>query len=211
MIVFLGIISAIALLALIVYALHKFQQIEKEESVDRNSPLPPLPSHQVLDDSPANPMPAHAERDWQQLAKELKENGQLRQALEVCESAFPQMGAFKQACVLLRAEIREAKRAGKSIEQCLAQLYKVCAMAALFHDRNPGTPVIPSSALKNIRYADFANLPMPYKDLGYAHLKLLTSTDRKMLEAIWGEPDTHQHAREFHKDAWLRIMSKYPK
>ncbi|MGB4248200.1 MAG: hypothetical protein WBJ75_10820 [Pseudohongiellaceae bacterium] len=207
MIAFLVIISAIALLTLIVYALHKFQQKEKEESVDRNSPLPPLPLHQTLDDAVSDKDRPSADKDWQLLVKELKEGGQIRQALDVCMAAYPQMGAFKQACVLLRAEVRDARRRGASPQESLAELYRVSAMAALFHEKVPGTPVIPANVLKNIKYADFRHLLMPYKDLGYAHLKLLTPTDLKIMDEIWGAPNNHRHVREFHEAAWSQVLA----
>lgn len=207
MIAFLGILSAIALLTLIVYALHKFQQKEKEESVDRNSPLPPLPLPEVFDDAIARKGRASEVRNWQLLVKALKESGQVRQALEICTSEYPQMGAFKQACVLLRAEVREARRQGTSAQQSLAELYKVSAMAAFFHEKITGQPVIPANSLKNINYAEFDHLLMPYKELGTVHLKLLTPTDVKIMEEIWGAPNTHRHVREFHDAAWSQVLT----
>lgn len=207
MIVFLGVFSAIALLALIVYALHKFQQKEKEESVDRNSPLPPLPPPQMLDDGGRASRRVQDEKDWSLEVKSLKESGQFRAALDVCKSAYPQMGAFKQACVLLRAEIREERRRGKSVQECLAELYRVSAMAAFFHEKIADSPAISASTLRSFRCADFDHLVMPYKQLGHTHLKLLTPTDIKMLEDMWGPADSHQHVREFHHVAWQEVLA----
>lgn len=207
MIVFLGVFSAIVLLALIVYALHKFQQKEKEESVDRNSPLPPLPLPQVLDDNGRATRRAPDEKDWSLEVKSLKKSGQFRAALDVCKSAYPQMGAFKQACVLLRAEIREERRRGNNVQDCLTELYRVSAMAAFFHEKIIGSPAISASILKGLEYADFEHLAMPYKQLGHEHLKLLTPTDIKMLDDMWGPADSHQHVRELHHVAWQEALA----
>ena len=209
MIVFLGFFSAIALLALIVYALHKFQQKEKKESVDRNSPLPPLPLQKIFDDSAPGRRRIPENKNWQLLVRNLKDGGQIRQALDVCICAYPQMGAFKQACVLLRAEVREAKRRGTDPHRSLSELYKTSAMAAFFHGKIAGSAVIPASAFKNLRYGDFEHLSMPYKELGYVYLKLLTPTDIKVMEEVWGAPDSHRHVREFHEVAWQQVLTHF--
>lgn len=206
MIVIFGVFAAIVLLLLIVYVLHKLQQKEKEKSVDRSSPLPPLSLHQIVEDNWQDQLTVQEDHDWQVVARQLKDDGQFRRALGVCRSAYPQMGAFKQSCILLRAEIRELKRRGKDVEECLAELYKVCAMAALFHEKNSDTPVLSASALKKVPYAEFEKLSMPYKELGFAHLKLLTATDLKMMGNIWGAPNRHRHVRDFHMGAWQQIL-----
>src|SRR5690606_21310838 len=118
-------LTALALLALIVYLLHAHQQQQKIDSVDRAVPLPPLEGEIHLPDAeapipaveltpePEPPVPVAAvaqvvpSADWLARSRTLKEQGDFDQALEIARSAYPQIGAFRQACVILRAQLRE--------------------------------------------------------------------------------------------------------
>lgn len=50
-------------------------------------------------------------------------------------------------------------------------------------------------------------LDMPWADIGYLELRLLTKSDRKQLVHMSGEPETHQSARIFHDKQWLTAIS----
>ncbi|MBU1362155.1 MAG: hypothetical protein KJ901_25795 [Gammaproteobacteria bacterium] len=224
----LSILAAIGLLVLIVWALHRNQRIENQESVDRNLPLPPIELKQSdaneLSDvedmlgiepesSPApRPAPVAAKVElsdsvaspdqWLVRSRECASQGDFEAALQLCESALPQMGAFRQSCVVLRAQIRELKKKRHSHSHALEQLYQLAAQADFFHGKTPNTKALAPSAVKQIDYAAWKALSSPYAVLGYKHVSLLTKTDAKWLVQEWGEPESHGYMRELHLAQW---------
>lgn len=226
---------ALGLLALIVYLLHSYQQQQKIDSVDRTVPLPPLQGDISLvgnrssidtrdlpaatpatsdmaateestlrPSEPAEPMAATI--DWLAKSRALKEQNNFDQALEVTRSAYPQIGAFRQACVILRAQLREQHKQGHEQEETLRALYHTCALAAFFHARDNEIPPLSLSAQRRLNDRSWLQLPMPYDQLGTLHLDLLTTTDLKMLTATWGKPLRHQRARQYHAHAWNALQ-----
>ena len=214
----LSILAAIGLLVLIVWALHRNQRIENQESVDRNLPLPPIELKQSdaneLSDvedmlgiepepSPApRPAPVASPDQWLVRSRECASQGDFETALQLCESALPQMGAFRQSCVVLRAQIRELKKKRQSHSHALEQLYQLAAQADFFHGKTPNTEALPPSAVKQIDYTVWKTLSSPYAVLGYKHVSLLTKTDAKWLVQEWGEPESHGYMRELHLAQW---------
>lgn len=220
----LSILAAIGLLALIVWALHRNQRIENQESVDRNLPLPPIELKQsdanelsdvedMLGIEPA-PRPAPVTTtvelsetipspdQWLVRSREYAAQGDFESALQQCQSALPQMGAFRQSCVVLRAQIRELKKQQQSYTNALEQLYRFASQADFFHGKTANTNALPPSAVKQIDYAAWKSLSSPYAVLGYEHVSLLTKTDAKWLVKEWGEPESHGFMRELHLAQW---------
>lgn len=222
----LSILAAIGLLVLIVWALHRNQRIENEENVDRNLPLPPLELSESevtqiadLDDSlgivetstarhptpPPSPILASAVEpsdQWLASSRESLARGKYDKALQQCHGALPQMGAFRQSCVVLRAQIRELKRKRQPCASALSQLYVLAAQADFFHGKTPNTKALAPSALKQVDYARWMTLRSPYAVLGFEHVSLLTKTDAKWLVQEWGEPESHSFMRELHIAQW---------
>lgn len=224
----LSILAAIGLLALIVWALHRNQRIENQESVDRNLPLPPIELKQsdanelsdvedmlgIEPESSPAPRPAPVTTkvelsdtvaspdQWLVRSRECASQGDFEAALQLCESALPQMGAFRQSCVVLRAQIRELKKKRQSHSHALEQLYQLAAQADFFHGKTPNTKALAPSAVKQIDYAAWKALSSPYAVLGYKHVSLLTKTDAKWLVQEWGEPESHGYMRELHLAQW---------
>ena len=222
----LSILAAIALLVLIVWVLHRNQRKEKEKSVDRNLPLPPLDlkdaevtQMSTLEDifgitpEPAAPLSSAPEvvaapsEQWLVNSREFLAIGKFDKALQECDSALPQMGAFRQACVVMRAQIRELKKQGQAYASALEQLYQLAAVADFFHGRTPGTRTLSTSALKQIDYASWKTLSSPYAVLGFQHLSLISKTDAKWLVQEWGEPDSHSLMRELHAAQWHNLYN----
>ena len=224
----LSILAAIGLLALIVWALHRNQRIENQESVDRNLPLPPIELKQsdanelsdvedmlgIEPESSPAPRPAPVTTkvelgdavaspdQWLVRSRECASQGDFEAALQLCESALPQMGAFRQSCVVLRAQIRELKKKRQSYSHALELLYQLAAQADFFHGKTPNTKALPPSAVKQIDYAAWKAISSPYAVLGYKHVSLLTKTDAKWLVQEWGEPESHGYMRELHLAQW---------
>jgi len=174
----LSILATIGLLALIVWALHRNQQRENEENVDRNLPLPPLQlndhdvgeipvAEEILGIAPVTSQKTEqapiARKDtkltvpetadtWLSSSREALPRGDFESALQACSSALPQMGAFRQSCVVLRAQIRELKKQGKSDSRALEQLYQFAAHADFFHGKVADTKTLPTSAIKQVNY-----------------------------------------------------------
>lgn len=224
----LSILAAIGLLALIVWALHRDQRRKNEESVDRNLPLPPLELNQrdatqissveeILGISeayttrPAPPAPqtrastAQPPERWLSGSRELLAEGKYNEALRQCRSALPQLKAFRQSCVVLRAQIRELKKKRRPYAVELEQLYRFAALADFFHGKAPNTNALPPSAVRQIDFAAWQSLSSPYAALGFDHLNLLTKTDTKWLLQEFGEPDSHGFMRELHCAQWNEL------
>jgi len=236
-------LTALGLLALIVYLLHSHQQQQKIDSVDRTVPLPPLdgdirlpgvesptaaveinttavsepepePEPEPESEPPAPaaalPEPTVPSVDWLARSRALKEQDEFDQALEIARGAFPQIGAFRQACVILRAQLREARKAQPEQhpqqEAVLGALYHTCALAAFFHGSDDRVPPLSLSAQRRLRERSWLTLAMPYDQLGTLHLDLLTTTDIRLLTAAWGKPSQHQQVRHYHADAWNALQ-----
>ena len=228
----LSILAAIGLLVLIVWALHRNQRRKNEESVDRNLPLPPLQLSESevsamagiedmfgIEEATASSGPtpkapakmptriAEPSEQWLANSRELLASNEFENALQQCRSALPQMGAFRQSCVVLRAQIRELKKMHQPYTSALEQLYQLAALAAFFHGKTPNTKTIPPSALKQIDYQQWRTLRSPYSVLGFEHISLLTKTDAKWLVQEWGEPEHHSFMRELHLAQWNNLRN----
>lgn len=228
----LSLIAGIGLLILIVWVLHRYQQKENEESVDRRVPLPPIELRETQDEELTDPEdilgltptdkakpttapaitpaldeqeptpPSQAPDHWLELSRSQQANGDYAGALASCHAALPQMGAFRQSCLVLRAQIREQNKAKEDIAPSLGQLYQLIALADFFHGKIAGSKPLTVNASKRVAFEPFATLTSPYAELGYEHLSLLTKTDIKWLTQTWGEPKQHRHMRELHQNRW---------
>ena len=232
-----SIIAGIGLLIAIVWVLHKYQQKENVESVDRTLPLPPLELRQSTEDELTDPeeilglasaktpnpepqsiaepapvakapttTPNSASDQWLASSKAQQAAGDFEQALATCHAALPQMGAFKQSALVLRAQIRAMNKAKQDSSQALQHLYDLAAMADFFHAKTAHSKPLTPNQCKKINYNDYSELRAGYQDLGYEHLTLLTKTDSKWLTQAWGEPMAHSHMHTIHPKAWDRLQ-----
>lgn len=228
--VVLSIIAGIGLLISIVWVLHKYQQKENAESVDRTAPLPPLELRESGDDeltcpeeilglantNATAPMPsakpqsssiAPAHEQGLDNSKSAQADDDFAVALASCRSALPQIGAFRQSCLILRAQIRALKKTKQDTTVVLEQLYHLAAMAEFFHPKASKSKALSPNASKKIAYDEFAQLSTPYNDLGYEHLNLLTKTDIKWMTQVWGEPSQHARMCELHPQMWYQLQN----
>jgi len=149
----------------------------------------------VTDTAPAN---------WQERCQQLKLEGRLDEALALAKQVYPQWSAFEQQTVVLRMQIRDQKRKGGSIDELASQLYVAAARASCLHDKLKDMPPPPVARklAELIPQSELQALEMPYEHIGFDALRLLTKTDRRMLESLWGPPKNHVSARQYHQQYW---------
>ncbi|MCH8137258.1 MAG: hypothetical protein IIB77_14890 [Proteobacteria bacterium] len=216
----------IALLTLTVYVLHKYQTMEVEFSADRIIPLPPLDKdleslgkirpHRPDVKAPLRRPSATATGqstnvdapDWQTRVAELRKAGDRAGALAVCESAYPAWGAFNQACILIRSQLRPSQNSAKSMDDDLMRLYRTAALAELLHDKSPEFVQLTTRQRQRIDLTVARKLDMPYLDLGYAYLRLIRKQDVKLMHLLWGRPGKHQTPRQLHRDWWHNTLAE---
>lgn len=230
----LSLMAAAFLLGAIVYVLHQNQQKEKAESVERLDPLPPLEPSLVnhvkadsdddkqfeskpatLPDNTAAPdvpvtiatKAAASVKSWQEQCKNQRDQHQYDAALQICSEHFPQHNAFKQACLVLRAKLRNSQNQDETEKQrILRELYRHAAAAAFFHEKHAALPApMRATQLKRLEQSQWDELIDDYQQVGYQHLTLLTATDCKLLIQAYGEPAKHEHMRELNSQIWQRL------
>ncbi len=155
---------------------------------------------------------------WQERCQQLKSEGKLGDALALARQVYPQWSAFEQQAVILRMQIRDLKRKGGpesdsatgSIDELVSQLYLAAARASCLHDKLDDMPAPPvgRKLAEVIPQSEIQALEMPYEHIGSDKLRLLTKTDRRMLEELWGQPSSHMSARTYHKQYWQQRQAQ---
>lgn len=218
MMVIFSFILALALLVGCIYALRQHQERTRQELVAREQPLPPLPKKtsgnedRSVPPSPrepaASPQPAADVTDWRQACQILRDQGRFEDALTVCQQAWPQWQSFEHSARVMRAAIRTHARDSRQYQHWLQRLYMLAAQASFLHDKVDGLPSPGRQRLTRLfTPQQVATLDMPWSQIGYQQLRLLTKSDRKQLAQWLGEPETHQSARIFHDKQWLTSIS----
>jgi hypothetical protein len=160
-------------------------------------------------ESSKTPAAAAQNKDWLLACRNLRDEHQYDEALVLCKSNLPQLSAFKQACLVIRAKIRSERAKGDlAIEPSLVQLHRMAASAAFFHEKNPQLPApLSSTVLKSVTNSQWESIVSDYALVGYEHLSVLTATDQKMLVAAFGEPPEHAHMRKFNSQVWQELQA----
>lgn len=202
---FLTLVLAALLLALSIVVLHKFQQRQIQNNLDKTAPLdaPELDfPDSPLDTSP-DPSPDNQETDddmpvtgnWQSQVKYLRQQNEFQQALQICQNYFPQVQAFQQAMLTQRAWFKLARKQEYKSEEHLDRLYRLACLADYFRPaRLESAPHI-ATQLRQTR-EKLEQFPDLYQRLGYQHLRLLSKTDIRQCEITWGVPVQHFHCEE---------------
>lgn len=144
--------------------------------------------------------PAGTGNNWLNQVKRLREKGDADAALALCEQHYPRVQAFQQAALILRQQIRELVEQHRPAHDCIRELYRVAAFADLFRSNNPHKPRDPQAAWQSLSALDF-----DYRRLGTAELRLLTKSDVRHLEQLWGHPEAHLHAEEVLGGQWQAL------
>lgn len=230
------IVIVATLLAGIILFLHRSQQQNRRDVVERSTPLaipdvllPP----QVADKAPAavpramphgrdtvpdgllppttRTQPAAAPDiptladsstggNWLGQIKRLREKGDADGALQLSQAHFPRMQAFQQAAIILRQQVRELVEQHRPVHAELKLLYRTAVFADLYRSSNPYKPRDPESA-----YLAIATREIDYQRHGTRQLRLLTKSDIRHLEQLWGRPQSHLHAEEVFGEQWQQL------
>lgn len=204
---------AVALLVWgIIVLLHRGQLRQRSDIVERSAPLAALDLDFI--DTPANPTgtgSAVAARvpdegsegntdNWLEQVKHLRDSGEHDAALQLCRQQFPRIQAFQQAGVLLRQRVRERIDAHQPVTRELTELYRCAVLADLYRNSNPLKPREPGRTLQQLNAIEF-----DYMAIGTRQLRLLTKSDVKHLEQLWGRPARHAHAEAWSGLDWQQL------
>ena len=152
--------------------------------------------------------PANTKANWQDLVTQAKTEGNFQQAYELCQQHYPLWGAFNQACIILRAQLKADKLPAEEFETLLNRLYRTAAIAELLHDKSDQAEHFKLHQLKLVPLPSLEVLEFPYQQLGYAQLRLIRKSDVKLMLSAWGRPDSHGSPRALHHDWWESQVSK---
>jgi hypothetical protein len=223
LIALLSIVLTVALLGLTVYGLHRYQNMEVEYNIDRSSPLPPLlkanpqqpkaepsqftsPALEPGEDKPD--LASSNQSSWQEEVLALKLSGDLNAALAVCKQEYPLWGAYNQACIIIRTQIKQDQLNEQQLRDSLSLLYRLAATAELLHDKSGRFSHLPLSQLKRLDLALIIGLDLPYAEIGYAQLRLIRKSDIRLMTSLWGRPLQHQYPRQFHQQWWTDFTAR---
>ncbi|HJS67333.1 MAG TPA: hypothetical protein VJ760_08415 [Nitrospiraceae bacterium] len=143
---------------------------------------------------------------WADQIKALR--GEPVERLRVAIDNLPLPAGFREAAVATRALIREKRKRKESFERELSLLYWLAAVNSFSVPysetlREPGYNILQSIPGKTIK-----TLPFTYHELGYEHLSLLSKTDVKWIEEMWGKPAAHSTLHRMHIEVWKQFEDK---
>ncbi|GEM_PF-609925 len=183
------------------------QTVPVHEPANAESPL--AESHSEVRVEDHNDNSADVSRNWIHECSDFKNQGLYTEALAICQSHFPQWGAFNLACTVLRANIRDDIKNGRDITALLQQLFRCAACASFLHDKSSDLPTLSQRQLKQLPVSAWQSLEMPFDKIGYTELRLLGKADHRLIREKWGEPKHNISARLYHRDCWLRLIKVY--
>lgn len=192
----------------IIVLLHRSQLKQRSEIVDRTAPLATVDLHFEApgssDRMPASdvhaPEPDGPGENWLEQVKRLRESGADDAALQLCRQQFPRIQAFQQAAVILRQLVRDHIEGHQGAAGELKELYRIAVMADLYRNSNPRKPRDPRHTLQQLQALEF-----DYNAIGTRHLRLLTKSDIRHFEQLWGRPPGHLHAEDCPKLDWQAL------
>jgi len=133
---------------------------------------------------------------WKDQVRSFRDAGSYEEAIVAADPAWPQWLYYEQVAITIRAAVREHKKgAPAQTEYWLANLYKVAAQASLVHDKPHSPDSDPQEPLSSREQLN--NVELPYAGIGVDKLRLLTKTDKKQMQELWGDPNQHVTAFEW--------------
>ncbi|MEX2365041.1 MAG: hypothetical protein WD601_00445 [Pseudohongiellaceae bacterium] len=207
---FIFILLLLLVLVFIIRLLRKHEAREMKESLDRSTPLQPL----TLDFNSGSDAAAQDNGDlqaglWPEQARVLREEKQFEQALMLCKQHHPRIQAYQQSLITLRTWIREILKQQQDPAFQLQALYRHAALADLFASRSRYKSELKNADLDALAAAAAKELELPYQQIGYQQLKLLTKTDIALLRDAWDEPLVHQHSEDYLGERWLELIARF--
>ena len=191
------------------YLLHQYHLVQRQQTRKRSLPLPPLENNKVKLESQAididrnksaySRQPSVTSGNWQKLVSEMKKNGEIEAALNLCKKKFPLYSAYRQTTLILRSVLQTEGLAKKRLNEAMLHLYKTAATAELIHMKRSAEDTISSSELKKLNIALIESISFNYDVLGYLEIPLLTQKDIKTIVSHWGEPKKHDSPRKLYQ------------
>ncbi len=110
--------------------------------------------------------------------------------------------AYKDVLICYRMIIRIKRKQKIKYQLELKNLYKFACQCNFFYaEPYLEKAKMPSYNLEKIIKGNFfTNLDMPYKIIGFEEIEELNKTDKKLLLAEFGEPDSHCTVAEYHRE-----------
>lgn len=128
------------------------------------------------------------DRFWADAIKDTYDDPPRR--LEMAKHYMPLPAAFREACIALRAVIREKKKAGKDFDADLLELHHWAAVQSIaWYDELDITP-----------YSEIASLDLAPPNIGWDELPMLNKTDRKLMSDLWPQPARHTTGTLFYPE-----------
>lgn len=146
--------------------------------------------------------------NWVVEAKKLDEKGDLQGALAMYIDNYPLPGAFRDAMVTVRKNIREKRKIKENYGHLLDSLYKT-AVCENFFSSVKCFDVIDIDLCTLTAKPFIDQISHPYDQVGYRELKLLNTTDIKWLVEQWGEPNRHSKAKAANKKLFKDAREKF--
>jgi hypothetical protein len=130
--------------------------------------------------------------------------------LTLASRYMPLPAAFQEAATALRAMVRDPGWQEREGKKLLEELYRTAARESFLLSPidlpHVGSPY---NVAASIPREVWERLPMPYREIGYRQLPLLTMEDRDWLRVAWGEPGRHRSAREYHAAVWNEHLARF--
>lgn len=146
--------------------------------------------------------------NWQEQVAQAKKSGDFSRAYELSRQQFPLWGAFNQACIALRGQLKSDHLSAEEADALLRKLYVTAAIGEMLHEKSEQSEHFKLHQLKHIDYEALEQLEYPYGELGYAQLRLIRKSDVKQMLANWGRPGAHEYPRKIHAQWWESQASK---
>ncbi len=217
MVALISIVFAITLLLVTVYCLHKYQNFEAYINAERSIPLPPLDGAEINN----NPINSQMDADmdsvsdceksnlsgWMNEVAALKTEGNLDEAMAICEQEFPPWSAYNQATIILRGKLKDISPEEPQADILLKELYRIAVVAEILHEKSASSQHLSLAQLKLLALEELDGLNMDYDLLGYANLRLSRKSDVKLMLSLWGRPSQHNHPHSLHETWWNGFTS----
>lgn len=144
------------------------------------------PDGTVISQAPGPP-PENGEF-WSHALERIKDDPDQRYAM--ARRHIPLPAAWREMAVALRMKIRKARKEKTGYEDLLRELHHLAAMAS-YAGYGP---------IQRVPFARLAALDLSYDRVGFDHLLLLATTDRKWMTELWGAPFNHSTASALYSD-----------
>ena len=145
---------------------------------------------------------------WSDACKKLK--GHPRKRLAIAIRHLPLPGAFKEACISLRAVIREARNHEIDYSEHLSQLHFYAAVSSFCLPYSETLQTPGYNIFESMPFSVFeSRMNLSWHQIGYKSLGLLNKTDVSWMLELWGKPARQKSTHELYSYIWLEYEDKW--